>query len=633
MRTLGEGMKSSDLRVPIGTSAATGEAVYLDLMRLVETRGLLNANSGAGKSSIIRTICEAAAAHVQVIVFDPEGELRTLRDVIDVVIAGEDGDVAANPATAGKLARHLVEMNLSAVIDMIDLSPEREDPREPSEREQYMKDFINALMSMPRDQWRPILVFVDEAQEFVPEKGNVLVCKLPIIRMLTKGRKRQFCGFLSTLRISDLSKSAAAQCLNVFVGRTHMDVDQRRAGNMMGITPEAARTLRQLKPGEFYAQGPALGLDHFEIIRLNKPKSQPPKRGTHTRVPAPSSRIQKVIKDLEAAIATESTEPVDMEAALARIGALEKQLKSKADPEEVRRLKQQVQQLERAAKSTGDPVEVRALRGQLQVLQRGQEAVARKVAAAAADAVCKTYDAILELRRQEAETALTALKGAAARPARIDVRAIVAQAVQGVELPKVETVVAIDPARAANRPVHVTRITTDTQTATNGSFLKDSEVNNKQLILRWAARHHPDKVSKKKLALLCGMTVTGGTFKNYVGAMRSEGLVEYPTPGEVLCTAAGLAAAGDVGGMPRGESIVAMWRGQLGEGGIRKMFEALLDKGQTGFDSSDDLGALIHMNPTGGTYKNYLGKLRTLGVATKGRPITLTPELWEAICA
>ena len=68
--------------IQIGKSAA-GE-VTLDLMHLVDTRALIQANSGGGKSWMMRLIAEHAASLVQTIILDPEGEFATLREGVDL---------------------------------------------------------------------------------------------------------------------------------------------------------------------------------------------------------------------------------------------------------------------------------------------------------------------------------------------------------------------------------------------------------------------------------------------------------------------------------------------------------------------------------------------------------------------
>ncbi len=67
--------------------------IPIDVDRLVETRMLLQANSGAGKSWAIRRLLEQTHGRCQQIVLDVEGEFYTLREKYDYILAraGKEG--------------------------------------------------------------------------------------------------------------------------------------------------------------------------------------------------------------------------------------------------------------------------------------------------------------------------------------------------------------------------------------------------------------------------------------------------------------------------------------------------------------------------------------------------------------
>ena len=98
-----------------------GKSVDLLVNRFIETRGLIQANSGAGKSYTIRRIAEQSFPHVQQMIMDVEGEFATLREKFPYVIAGKGGDCPADIRSAQLLARRLLELNTSAVIDISEL--------------------------------------------------------------------------------------------------------------------------------------------------------------------------------------------------------------------------------------------------------------------------------------------------------------------------------------------------------------------------------------------------------------------------------------------------------------------------------------------------------------------------------
>ena len=124
-----------------GGGAEGGEEVRLDLGALVASRLLIQARSGGGKSWLLRLILERLHGLIQELVIDPEGEFASLREQYDYVIGGRGGDVGADPATAAVLARRLLELRVSAVLDLYELRP--------SARQQFVRRFCEALVDAP----------------------------------------------------------------------------------------------------------------------------------------------------------------------------------------------------------------------------------------------------------------------------------------------------------------------------------------------------------------------------------------------------------------------------------------------------------------------------------------------------
>lgn len=95
----------------IGTTDSA-KKLDVDLPRLVDTRLLIQANSGGGKSWLLRLIAERAG--IQTIVLDPEGEFASLRQAVDVLLIGREGEIPADSRSAGLLARRLIEYKVCA---------------------------------------------------------------------------------------------------------------------------------------------------------------------------------------------------------------------------------------------------------------------------------------------------------------------------------------------------------------------------------------------------------------------------------------------------------------------------------------------------------------------------------------
>src|SRR3990167_6385773 len=132
----------------------------LNLSKLLESRLLIQANSGGGKSWAIRRIVEQAFGKVQIIILDPEGEFTNLREKYDFVFAGKDGDAPVESRSAALLARRLLELKASAIVDLYELPPQ--------ERKHFVRLFCEAMVNAPKKLWHDCLVIIDEAHVFAP---------------------------------------------------------------------------------------------------------------------------------------------------------------------------------------------------------------------------------------------------------------------------------------------------------------------------------------------------------------------------------------------------------------------------------------------------------------------------------
>lgn len=264
----------------------------IDLPKLLETRMLVQSNSGGGKSWALRRLLEQTAPLSQQIVIDVEGEFTTLREKFDYVIcAAQDGDAAATPHTATVLARKLRELRVSAILDIHHLKAH--------ERHAFVRKFFDALMQAPREHWNPALVILDEAHLFAPEQGKAESVS-SVIDMATRGRKRGLALIAATQRLSKLHKDVAAELLNKLVGRTGLDVDVRRAADELGMTArDAMASLRDLQPGEFFAFGPALSRT-ITKLQIGQVQTTHPKVGDRLaiRTPAPSRKVIGILQEL-----------------------------------------------------------------------------------------------------------------------------------------------------------------------------------------------------------------------------------------------------------------------------------------------------------------------------------------------
>lgn len=250
------------MKIDIGKYQEHGVCA-IDIEKLLKTRLLITANSGGGKSYLIRRFVEQAFGKIPILLIDPEGEFPSLREKFDFVLVGKGGETPAEIRSASLVAQKLLELRASAVVDLYELKPQT--------RHEYVRLFLDAVMNAPKHLWRPTLIVVDESHKFCPEKGSgESVASESMIYLATAGRKRGFAAVWATQRLSKLRKDASAEFLNRLVGQTFEDVDLDRVVDLLGIGREDKRnflaSMRVLTPGRFWALGRAITIERKLVI-------------------------------------------------------------------------------------------------------------------------------------------------------------------------------------------------------------------------------------------------------------------------------------------------------------------------------------------------------------------------------
>ena len=240
---------NTDKPVIIGEHPS-GAAATVDVAKLIGSHLCVVANSGGGKSGLLRRLLEVTHGKVQHIVLDAEDEFYTLRERFPYVIAGgEGGDVPAGVENAGSLALAALEHSLSLVVQLNDMP----------DRAAFVGKFLESLVDAPRQLWRPVLVIIDEAHRFAPE-GATVESSEGVRALLERGRKRGFTAVLASQRMAKIAKSITAEVNNWCLGRVGQPLDRDRAADALGFKSSStdARALQSLPPRTFWGFGPAL---------------------------------------------------------------------------------------------------------------------------------------------------------------------------------------------------------------------------------------------------------------------------------------------------------------------------------------------------------------------------------------
>lgn len=555
------------MNIEIGKSES-GQRVMLDVPKLIDTRLLVQGASGCGKSWLLRGLAEQVAGKLQTIILDPEGEFVTLREKLDMVLVGRGGEVPAETRAAALLARRLKELQTSAVIDLYDLQL--------VDRRRFVRLFLESLMSLPRNLWGPTLVILDEAQKYCPQSGDADSAQA-VIDLCSQGRKRGLCAALVTQRLSKLDKDAAAELGNVFIGRTVLDLDSKRATDILGMGNSDRGALRDLDDGWFFGFGPALSSRSVEKFKSRPVATTHPKAGQRHAMepPKPSATIRRVLKEFADLPQQAAEEVKSLADAQKRIAQLERELKATNKPLDAQAIAQAEARGElRARKDVGD--ELRSLRA----IVKEREGRLSKANAFLVKAV--------ELTQQAPGLAvvntmpLTAPKSPQVRPS----------APQSVSPPPATR-------NTPSRPASHTGISTAQQRVLDA-------------IAWWGSIDCPQP-SRGQVAFAAGYTVNGH-FNNVCGSLRSEGLIEYPMGDHLCFTDEGAAKANLPELAPTIDELHARIRAKLSSAQCR-LFDVLVEAHRegTGPLSPEDLSSRAGYT-VNGHFSNVRGSLRSLGL-------------------
>lgn len=329
----------------------------VDLERLLVTKLLVAASSGGGKSYLLRRLCEVTHGTTQHIIFDPEGEFHTLRERHDYILAGPDGDCPATVESAALLATRLLEMGTSAIIDLSELG---------AARARYVKLFLESMMTARRELWHPVMVVLDEAHKFAPERGAGEAESTEAVKDLaTRGRKRGFCLIAATQRLAEIHKTVIAECQNKLIGRTTLDLDIDRARRILGMSAkDAGSVLPTLRDGEFFAYGAAISAATVKQIKTGSVNTTHPRAGQRALPPTPPrAQVKKVLAQLADIPKEAQAEARTLEEYKAQVSKLRTELsqrelatgynlRSEADNEELRLMREEHDRLHTEIENT-----------------------------------------------------------------------------------------------------------------------------------------------------------------------------------------------------------------------------------------------------------------------------------------
>jgi hypothetical protein len=616
-------------KIVIGKSGH--QNISFDLDELIAGRLLIQANSGGGKSWLLRRLAEQIFGNVPIIIIDPEGEFATLREKFDFLLVGEGGDIPAHERSAALLAETLLKLKACAVIDLFETYRTN-----PIGRDLWVKAFLTGLLNAPKSLRHPTVLIIDEAHMFCPEQGES-PAEGAMIGAATAGRKRGICAIWATQRLALLNKSASSQLQNRMVGLTFEDVDVTRAVNLLSVASDEQHAFKAkvkvLEPGQFFAFGRAISKTRV-LVSVGPVETSHPKVGRFSRSaePPPAPEKIKALLPKLADLPKSAEEKAKTEAELKREirelkAALRQQPKPPAQKQEVRVADPRA--IERAVAPLCEALEAAMkILVKVQVLNTKGSKISdeeiRKALEATVRDVRRLAEGKIDARARELDhlkaecgRLIKRIEQIAGKQSRISIDATAA--IGGAEPIKVSGG-EIQP-KGPNGPVLASK-DTRTKSSHPRPEVSHPESNGDETlsaprlrILKAIAEFEAigrTKISKSWIAARSGASYTSSTYGNNLGFLRTSGYITYPGPDQAALTDKGRESAGDIYAPTDSQELLESCL-KLLPASQQKILKALHERYPNSVPKGE-LAEIVGASGASSTYGNNLGALRSAGM-------------------
>jgi len=615
---------------------------------------------GTGKTNFASVLVEEFdRAGIRFAVIDPMGVWWGLRHHADgkqagidvLILGGIHGHLPITPES-GELVADLVvdEYNTNVVIDI----SRRADGSMWSigERIRFVTAFTKRLYQRQGEKRRPLNLVIDEAARFAPQiiragEMEVAKCMGAIAVLVEEGRNVGIGVVLITQRSARLNKDVAelADCMISFriIGPNSMRAVLDWLGEHVDKSrlKEIGEKLRSLPIGSALVISP--GWLEFEgVVAMRKRQtfdsSKTPEDGKEAKSPRSSAkpdldkyraRMAEIVKEVEAndpkelkkrivkldhenrtlaaQLANARTAEQAGRGTAAKVKTVEKIVIS---PKQLTRveglLKRGETLVQRWDDRSADAHEsYEAVRGQTDALFQGLTPIL--------DGIQKTI-AAYQQPPLAVQPSSAANSGHGAKPAARPTSAATSRMLNGHAKPAARPSSADGVTRSNGKPAP--RPTGGDQETGHSRHDHNEITPAKQRIIdavHVLTELHGKHPTKTQVALVAKQSPTSGNYTNYLGSLRSAGLIDYPIPGHVALTADGVDAVSDGTDVPRtSEEIHRFVRTLVGEARW-KIMASLIEAYPESLDKVT-LAERSGMSATSGNYTNYLGRLRSNGL-------------------
>jgi hypothetical protein len=565
--------------------------LFLPLEAVTQTFAVIG-RKGAGKTYLATMIAEQMLdAGAQLVVLDPVGNWWGLRVGADgrskgkeiFVLGGDHGDVPIVPESGPRLAKLIVEKNISAVLDISSFRLH--------ERKRFCWEFAEELLHLKKRKRTAIHLMIEEAQLLIPERVSRDEARMvgafeQIVRL---GRNYGIGCTLVTQRPQSVNKNALNQIECLFVLQVTGPHERKALEGWVqevGADRSLIGELPGLACGEGYVWSPAW-LRIYKKVRFR------------TKQTFDASATPEVGRAAKAA----SLSAVDVEKLRTDLLDLIEKAKSE-DPKELRRritvLEGELKKAKGSA-STIDPEEI------------------IKIRHAGAEAMMKVFLSNVRIAERQISQVLASITSGIVHAA-IDISG---NASKYAGNPKARNPPEKPGASTARTDSPIAF--TIKELAPAGAESHDVGGGLRRMLIALAQRNG---LSSRQLGVRAGLSSYSGTFGTYLGRARANGWITGDRS-RLEITQKGRLALGSYSLLPEGRELLAYWVSELGNSGAARMLTVLAERYPKAI-TAEELGEEAGLSSGSGTFGTYLGKLRTLELVNGPRScLRASEDLFE----
>jgi hypothetical protein len=567
---------------------------------LLDTSKTIVGLSGSGKTVTAKDeVRQLLDQRRHVAIVDPTGVWWGMRASPDgaepgfelPIFGGEHGDVPIAPGAGAEVARVIVEQRVSAIVDLSSIDNSRDWRR-------FMADFVAELRKKPKGNFHLVL---DEADEFAAERpvddvGFAL--RENLVWVAKRGRVQGFVPTFITQRTAEIAKAVISQAQTIIAHQLIAPSDQKAIDDYLkghgsaDVRREVMSSLAELGVGERWIYSPRLKLLERGITPAptTYDSSRTPEAGE--QLIEPRTLAQLDVSAIAAALAPAEPAgkiPADAEAAYHAGGDVGTMLRERD---------------ERIAALEADNVGLRAaldlMRGIEVECDRYQDGLG---------ALEQLLDAVRDGRSFKIE--IFPDGGEERGGDHVDRSA---ERAGPYSAPSASAPGDSAAASGASETAPKARgQATDALAASPTGGAADLAPRHQRILgaIDWAAAYlKREAVPREIVAWIAETSATSGSYRNDLGALRSAGLIDYPTAGMLVLTDAGAEATP---ALTRPRTRKDLWAaiGPKLQPRHRAMIDALWNALPR---SREALAAQLGISPTSGSFRNDLGHLRTLGL-------------------